>query len=236
MPKGKHIKWDVKWIENNFNPKLSWAQLAEMYDKTHGTETKPRTIEDKCHRLGITHWNCKDYTEQEVEFLKEWWPIKGSIWCSENIQKISGNKRSDMAIRNKAQDLGLKASAELWAKNIEANAALVRKPEGTIKMQKGSGVPYIKVGKDWIPLANTVYGKPAKGKMLCYLDGVVADLQDACHREAGAAVSVVLDGDVGMVSLYHARQLAKHGRLSDAGHVLQAYLGSTGFNELVGDG
>lgn len=171
MPKGKHIKWDVEWIEKNFSPKLTWKQLAEIYDKSHGTETKPRTIEAECHKLGITHWNCIDYTEEEVEFIKNFWPIKGSFWCAENIQMISGNKRSDMAIRNKAQDLGLKASAELWAKNIEANAALVRKPEGTIKMNTGSGVPYIKVGKDWIPLANTVYGKPAKGKMLCYLDG-----------------------------------------------------------------
>ena len=171
MPKGVHIKWDDAWIAGHFSPKLTWAELAAMYDADHGTKTKPRTMEDKCHRLGFTHYDCKYYTEQEIKFIKEFWPIKGSTWCAENISEISGNKRSDMAIRRKAQDLNLKASAELWAKNIEANASLVRKPEGTIKMNSGAGVPYIKVGKDWIPLANTVYGKPKKGNVLCYLDG-----------------------------------------------------------------
>ena len=64
---------------------------------------------------------------------------------------------------------------------------------------------------------------------------VVAHLEDACHREAGAAVTVVLDDDVGMILLYHARQLAEHGWLTDAGHVLQAYLGCTGLYQLVGN-
>lgn len=171
MPKGKHIKWDAEWIKNNFKPGLTWKEFAEQYDAAHGTETKPRTMEDKCHRLGITHWNCRDYTDEEVVFIKEYWPVKGSIWCAENIESVSGNKRSDMAIRNKARDLNLRASDELWAKNIEANANLARKPVGTIKMDSGSNVPMIKTENGWKTLASVVYGEPKKGNMLCFLDG-----------------------------------------------------------------
>lgn len=47
-------------------------------------------------------------------------------------------------------------------------------------------------------------------------------------------MSVIPYDDFGVLVLDHLRELAEHGRLSDASHVLEAYLGRAGFDELVG--
>ena len=65
---------------------------------------------------------------------------------------------------------------------------------------------------------------------------VLADLQDAGHGETRTAVAVILDDDLGVLFLDHARQAAQHLGLADARHVLEADFGSAGFNYLVGDG
>ena len=64
---------------------------------------------------------------------------------------------------------------------------------------------------------------------------VVADLEDAGHREARAAVAVILYDDVGVLGLDGLGQCTKHGGLSDACHVFQADFLSTGGNHLVGN-
>ena len=64
---------------------------------------------------------------------------------------------------------------------------------------------------------------------------VFADFEDGGHGEAGAAVAVVLDEDVGVFLLDALDEAAEHGGSSDAGHVFQADFGGSGGDELVGD-
>ena len=44
---------------------------------------------------------------------------------------------------------------------------------------------------------------------------------------------MILNDDVGMVLLYHARKFAKHSRLTNACHVLQTDFGGSCFNQLI---
>ena len=64
---------------------------------------------------------------------------------------------------------------------------------------------------------------------------VLTNLQDAGHRKAGAAVTVVLDDDLRVLVLDHLHQLTQHGRLTDTGHILQTDLWSTGLYQLLSD-
>ena len=64
---------------------------------------------------------------------------------------------------------------------------------------------------------------------------ILAHFEDGGHREARAAMPVILDEHIGMLLLDALHQASQHGRTSDAGHVLQADFGSTGGYQLVGD-
>ena len=64
---------------------------------------------------------------------------------------------------------------------------------------------------------------------------VLANFEDAGHRQTRTAVSVILDDNLRIFLLDHLRQLAQESRLTDTCHIFQTDFLSTGFNHLVGD-
>ncbi len=81
-----------------------------------------------------------------------------------------------------------------------------------------------------------MYLTPAEG-----LDGsiddistIVAHFQDGGHRQTRARVAVILDDDIRMSRLDGLRQRTEHGRLSNAGHILQTDFLCSRSNHLVG--
>ena len=65
---------------------------------------------------------------------------------------------------------------------------------------------------------------------------VFGKLQNASHLQPRAAMAMVFHDYVGVVFLNKATKLSEQGWLTYSCHVFQAYFGSTGCNELVGNG
>ena len=180
MPAGIRIIYDDEWILAHVNGYTSWKKLCAEYNKSHSTEISHNTFKSHCNReLNLDN----HYTEEQNEWLREYYYKFGNVEIATEFQKRFGECRTAYALVMYCKRKGLKVSEE--RRKIRAIENTGRYHEiGTVrKLQNGE--PYIKTEHGWKRVKNLVYGDVPKGYKIIHLDQNV----DNCEKENLCAIS-----------------------------------------------
>lgn len=84
-----------EYIKNNFD-KLTKSEIAKNLGVSYNK------VDWLCRKLGLKHYKSSKYSDYELEFIKHNYPIYGSKFCAEALN------RSENAINKKIKKMNLK--------------------------------------------------------------------------------------------------------------------------------
>ena len=166
--KGKHIQWDDEWILKNWSKEIGMKEFTHSYNLSHKTDYKEQTLRAHCYvKLGLQNRDGL-YSDEQIRFIKENYPIFGSRKCAELFNKKFGTNKKYYNMINVAQRHGLSVMKELKGKLIsEANGD----PIGTLSLDRSTGTLRIKTEEGYKNYLHELYGKPSGTNVYCHLDG-----------------------------------------------------------------
>ena len=99
-----------EYIKNNFD-KLTKSEIAKNLGVSYNK------VDWLCRKLGLKHYKSSKYSDYELEFIKHKYPIYGSKFCAEALN------RSENAINKKIKKMNLQINWKHYY--INANGYLV---------------------------------------------------------------------------------------------------------------
>lgn len=165
-------KWDDEWILKNWDAHHYLTSLYEAYIKYMEIDKSTLDYKSFCQhcKRKLNVRNNSDFTEEEIEWIKENYQTYGFYGCEEPFRKRFGGYHTWQSISKKAQKMGIFVNKEdIRMKQSEAKIV----PLGTISIDT-RGNHIIKTEDDWKPLHRHVweqhYGKIDKDDRVIFLD------------------------------------------------------------------
>lgn len=175
MSKGVPIKWDICWIDSNFDKYPTLKELNDAYNVSHNTDICYRTFKGVCQRNG--YFKSK-LTKEQDKFLRETYPKYGVKRTTKLFNEKFKTNKTNLQIR------GLACNRHLTINNSDiykrCRHEKGRWSEGC-KYEIGEytedwDVQYVKIAKDKFIRAS-VYnyqkfiGNIPEGHRIIHLDG-----------------------------------------------------------------
>ena len=186
---GRKSKYDPykDWIAEHYLEYRNCPELAKALKDNFGVDAKPRAIKAWfTQRFGMTTmYGRHEFSEDEIEFIKRYYPDHGADDTVEMLKEVFGTDRTSNSVKTLANSkLGLKVRGEFKqrldqskiemmrearTRDIGSNRACVNKNTGNVDHK-------IKVGENqWkaagVAIWEQAYGPAPKGYRIIYLDG-----------------------------------------------------------------
>ena len=181
---GRAVDWNDKWIAENYLRYPSYKEMRVAYNEKFGTNVSIAAIKNHTHyKLGIEkpRENCRHYTEEQIEFLKENYPIYGCRKTLKMFNERFNETRTWSSMKNFGQQYGIQVKEDIATKNklekvrAEGSKRALRK-KGDIREECGRLVMKMEDGR-WEQIGRAMYklnGKEVpKGYAVIHLDGNV---------------------------------------------------------------
>ena len=170
---GRRIPWSAeedRWIMENIEMDVEsqYEQYVRIFGDAHSMSAF-KTRRARINNQGRKH---RRFTAAEDEWIIENYPHLGIEHGYPAFCEIFGSHHPRYAFITRAQDLGVKVTAERWRKACMNNGQHDNAPVGTIA-KRGRGQNWIKTGKGtegWMPLAQYLLGDN-QNKIIIHLDG-----------------------------------------------------------------
>lgn len=166
----RFIAWDAEWIFERFDDAPTIKDLAEEYNKAHGTEICYRTFKGFCQRNGLM--KCKLTKEQDT-FIRENYSTMGVKRLAEAFNEKFHTHKTYEQMRRLACNRKLTiADDEVYNACRHDRGCKYEIGDRTIGWQE----PYVKVGENKFVHADRydweqAYGKLPKDYRVIHLDG-----------------------------------------------------------------
>lgn len=176
MP-SRSVKWHDDWIRQNYLSYPSYQAMVEDYNRIFDDHVTKAGMNNHCRlKLGISkpRENCKHYTEEQVEWLKENLPKYGRNETCRMFNERFNETRSVRSMKSFTVMYGAKVDDAVWKRNLSHNLNKDRLREvGTERIDHNRVMVKCEDGK-W-RLKNRVvyeqqYGELPKGYCVMHLD------------------------------------------------------------------
>lgn len=200
------IDWHDDWIIENYLKYKSYKAMAADYSELFGIHCKSVSI--KCHalKLGLHKPKVigKPYTDEQNEWLKDYYPTHGVMDTVRTFNKIFCESRTRSAIKNWARVHDITVNRDIWIKNHMyglhgEKSKRAMKNEGDSRIECGRQV-IKKENGSWDQAGRVIYEKQygpiPKGYCIVHLNGNCLD--NAIENLAAIPTNVL-----GVLGAYH---------------------------------
>lgn len=180
----RRIDWNDKWIIGNYSKYPSYKSMAEDYSRLFGRNISASGLKIRARKLGIKKpkWY-EEYTNEQISFIKEFYPEHGVESTVVAFNKRFGTNRSKRSIKNTAFRLSIQVKKDISSKNKRAaidngHGKRAAVPVGTIREECGR--PVIKTECGWESYGRAMYkGQIPKGHVVTHLDGDLYNVNES---------------------------------------------------------
>ena len=170
------------WIFEHMHDYKNMTELMNALRENFGLDVKRPTLKDWFWKnYGKTIYGSHEFSEEEKELIKKYYPDNGAEKTAEVINIIFGTNRTYNSVIGTASKMGVKCSREYTRdqlrKNGIKNGFIKSVDEGTIRLETVKGVKFyrMKTQNGWKPAGRAVWeqhnGPIPKGYKIIYLDG-----------------------------------------------------------------
>ena len=213
-----------QWLKDNYG--CSYKELTERFNARFGTSYKwlkdgYSPIERRCRKMGLfRNKGAYGFTKEEDEWLKKYAERYSNHWLAENIEKVSGRKHTEEAIKMHIRE---------WLGISKGNGGIREDTIQTYKKPLGSicswGKTHVRIKLydtgddkvDWYPYGRYIYEqfynvKLPKNIQVIHLDGdntnfAIENLLAISHQEHAilTANKWHKKGEVTKTGVYYAK-------------------------------
>lgn len=184
---GVRVNWNDEWIAENYLSYPSYKEMQKDYNRIFSTDVSVSGIKRHAQKLGIKKpKQYTEYTESEIEFLKEYYPKHGVKKTTTEFNKRFNANRTEHNIKNVCNRNSISVNKEVATANKLRNthapdSKRALKSEGDTRIECGRLVMKDAKG-NWKSAARVIYekkyGNIPGGNVVMVLDGNNANISD----------------------------------------------------------
>lgn len=176
MP-SRSVRWHDDWIRQNYLSYPSYEAMVRDYNRIFDDHVTKAGMNNHCRlKLGLKkpRMNCRHYTDEQIEWLKENLPKFGRNETCRMFNERFNESRTVRAMKSFTMMYGVKVNEEVWKAHVTYNVNKDKlKDVGTERIDHGRAVVKCEDGK-WRYKNRIVYeqqnGRIPKGHCVVHLD------------------------------------------------------------------
>lgn len=173
----RKVEWHDDWISNNYQSYESYEAMVTDYNIIFNDNVSKAGLKNHTlYKLGLKkpRNNCRHYTEEQIEWLKEMLPKHGRKETCAMFNETFNESRTERSMKSFGMWYGIKVEEDGWKSRVTENLLKDKiKPIGTERVD--NGYPMVKVADgDWRQknrlIYEDVFGKIPEGYAIVHLD------------------------------------------------------------------